>query len=230
GALDGTPAAPGLLASAGAPIAAAPPAAAGQAASAATMPGLTAGAGNLPTTTTTTTTTTPAPSASQGGAPALMASPMLNGNPASAAPSKTAAAAASAAIPAAKTTAAAASPAIPQIQPFAPAPAQALATQADEAVAQSPASSVGKLSSALDAASGGALALIMHEDSWVEIRRPDRSAIVSRMFKAGSAETFALDGPVLLIVGNAHGVDATLRGAPVELRAGNNNIARLNLK
>lgn len=149
---------------------------------------------------------------------------------------------------------------LPLIQPLAPGP------RADGATAQSPAASVSRLSSALNAnagsagttaapattvgevrsagasngaavsgtgaasAAGGMLSLVFREDSWVEIRRADRSTVVSRVFKAGSAESFAIDGPVSLVVGNAHGVEASLRGAPVELRANNNNTARVSLK
>ena len=71
----------------------------------------------------------------------------------------------------------------------------------------------------------------VREDSWVEIRRADKSLMVSRLFKAGSTETFSLAGPASVVIGNASGVDATLRGEPLDLktRAGN-NVARLSLK
>jgi cytoskeleton protein RodZ len=71
----------------------------------------------------------------------------------------------------------------------------------------------------------------MRQDSWIEIRRANNSAMVSRVIKAGTTESFKLTGPVALTVGNANGVDATLRGAPLELRAkAKNNVARLKLE
>jgi len=75
------------------------------------------------------------------------------------------------------------------------------------------------------------LTLKLREDSWIEIRKPDNSILVSRLAKAGSVESFALDGPVLVVIGNVDGVDATLRGKPFDLKAkAKNNVARLKLK
>jgi cytoskeleton protein RodZ len=75
------------------------------------------------------------------------------------------------------------------------------------------------------------LVLKLREDSWIEIRRPDDTVSISRMAKAGTTEAFKVSGPVSLTVGNASGVDATLRGRPVELKAkARNNVVRLNLK
>jgi len=78
---------------------------------------------------------------------------------------------------------------------------------------------------------GDELILKLREDSWIEIRKSDNSAVISRLVKAGSTESFKLTGPVSLNIGNVKGVDATLRGAPLELRArAKNNVARLRLK
>jgi cytoskeleton protein RodZ len=75
------------------------------------------------------------------------------------------------------------------------------------------------------------LVLKLREDSWIEIKRPDDTVSISRMVKAGTTEAFKISGPVALTVGNASGVDATLRGRPVELKAkARNNVVRLNLK
>jgi cytoskeleton protein RodZ len=75
------------------------------------------------------------------------------------------------------------------------------------------------------------LVLKLREDSWIEIKRPDDTVSISRMAKAGTTEAFKISGPVALTVGNASGVDATLRGRPVELKAkARNNVVRLNLK
>lgn len=79
--------------------------------------------------------------------------------------------------------------------------------------------------------SKNALAINVRQDSWVEIKRPDNSVIVSRLMKAGSSEAIAVTGPVSVVIGNAAGVDVTLRGDPVDVVTGNSsNVARLNLK
>ncbi len=74
------------------------------------------------------------------------------------------------------------------------------------------------------------LRLTFREDSWVEIRRADKSTIISRLLKAGTTEAFDVSDATTLIIGNASGVDATLRGQPLDLKSpGGNNVARLNL-
>lgn len=74
------------------------------------------------------------------------------------------------------------------------------------------------------------LRLTFREDSWVEIRRADKSAVISRLLKAGTTETFDVSDATTLIIGNASGVDATLRGQPLDLKSpGGSNVARLNL-
>lgn len=80
-------------------------------------------------------------------------------------------------------------------------------------------------------ASGGELSLNFRQDSWVEIKRADNTVLISRLAKAGSTETVDMSQPVNIIIGNLAGVDATLRGVPVDLKAGSKtNVARLNLK
>lgn len=75
------------------------------------------------------------------------------------------------------------------------------------------------------------LTLKLREDSWIEIKRADNSTVVSSILKAGTTESFKITGPVAMTVGNAAGVEATLRGKPVELKAeAKSNVARLNLK
>ncbi len=80
--------------------------------------------------------------------------------------------------------------------------------------------------------SGNSLILKVREDSWIEIRKIHRSAtVVSRLFKAGTSETFNVDEPMFMVVGNPTGVDASLRGVPLEMkRASNSKIARIHLK
>lgn len=79
--------------------------------------------------------------------------------------------------------------------------------------------------------SKNALAINVREDSWVEIKGADNNVLLSRLLKAGSSEAVAVTGPVSVVIGNAAGVDVTLRGAPVDVMTGNSsNVARLNLK
>lgn len=74
------------------------------------------------------------------------------------------------------------------------------------------------------------LRLTFREDSWVEIRRADKTTLISRLLKAGTTEAFDISDAAMLVVGNAAGVDATLRGQPLDLKPANgSNVARLNL-
>lgn len=75
------------------------------------------------------------------------------------------------------------------------------------------------------------LTLKLREDSWVEIKHADDSTMVASLLKAGATESFRITGPVVMTVGNAVGVDATLRGKRVELKPdAKTNVARLKLK
>jgi cytoskeleton protein RodZ len=76
-----------------------------------------------------------------------------------------------------------------------------------------------------------ALVLKLREDSWVEVKRSDGSVLIARIAKAGTTETFEITGPVSVVIGNVAGVDASLRGNPLELKGDTgSNIARLSLK
>ena len=80
-------------------------------------------------------------------------------------------------------------------------------------------------------AADNALVLTAHEESWVEIRRADGNGIVfSRLMKAGEKERIEVTEPLSIVIGNSAGVDATLRGAAVELKSTKSNVARLSLK
>ncbi|MFJ7565948.1 helix-turn-helix domain-containing protein [Herminiimonas sp. NPDC097707] len=135
-------------------------------------------------------------------------------------------------------------PAVATVKPVTapPAPAPALAptptptpvsaaAPAGLPVAAPQASKVTVPAIAVSVNSKDALAIKVREDSWVEIKRADNSIVLSRLLKAGSSEVVEVSGPVSMVIGNAAGVDVTLRGTPIDIVAGNtSNVARLNLK
>ncbi|RFP20527.1 helix-turn-helix domain-containing protein [Duganella sp. BJB488] len=120
-----------------------------------------------------------------------------------------------------------AAPAAAQTTPPAAAPAPAPATPAPAA----PVAQVSPPAAAPVAASGSQLVLKVTQDSWVEIRRPGTTPLISRLVKAGSTETFDIKDPALLIVGKPGGVEATLGGAPLALPpVAGGTISRVNIK
>lgn len=75
------------------------------------------------------------------------------------------------------------------------------------------------------------LVMKLREDSWIEVKSADNNILISRLMKAGTTEMLAVTKPVSLTVGNVAGVDITLRGNAVDLKAAaKSNVARLNLK
>ncbi len=75
------------------------------------------------------------------------------------------------------------------------------------------------------------LELNLREDAWVEISALNGNKLVSRLMKAGTTEQFDMSEPVILVIGNASGVDANLRGQPLNLRAvARDNVSKLSLK
>ena len=59
--------------------------------------------------------------------------------------------------------------------------------------------------------------LAVTQDSWIELRSNGVSPLISRIVRAGNTETFDITRPVSLVIGNAAGVVATLRGVPLKL-------------
>lgn len=111
--------------------------------------------------------------------------------------------------------------AAPNPVPAAPAPEPA--TPAPVPAAQAP------LAAATPASS--ALVLNFKQDSWVEVKRADNSTVVARVMRAGTTESFDLAGPLSLTVGNARGVEASVRGEPLNLAGTTrNNVARVTVK
>lgn len=113
-----------------------------------------------------------------------------------------------------------------------PAPAPAPVTAAAPAAVPAPATETPVVVAAAPAvASANALVLNVQQDSWVEIRRPGSTPLISRMVKAGSTETFDITGPAVLVVGKPGVVQATLRGAKLDLPTiSGGTIARVNIK
>ncbi len=103
--------------------------------------------------------------------------------------------------------------------------------KADNAKADSTkASPAGNAAASIDPAR--ALELKLREDAWVEVLTQNgERKLVSRLMKAGSTERVDVSEPVILVIGNAAGVDVTLRGQPVNLKPGTrDNVAKINLK
>ena len=76
-----------------------------------------------------------------------------------------------------------------------------------------------------------ALEIVVTQDAWVEITTFNGAKIVSRLMKAGTTELFVITEPVVLVVGNATGVQAKLRGQLLNLKAvARDNVSKLSLK
>jgi cytoskeleton protein RodZ len=135
------------------------------------------------------------PAQNDGAAPSAAPGASAPATPGAAAP---AAPAAGAAAPAAGTPAAA-------VQ-AAPAPAQAVPAPA-QPVQAATATAVGP----------NALVFNVREDAWIQVKTASGKTLISRLVKGGSTETLELDEPATVVVGNAGAVNATLRGAAVQL-------------
>jgi cytoskeleton protein RodZ len=119
--------------------------------------------------------------------------------------------------------------------PEAPAPAEAPATAPQSSVPPEvlpvKAASTTDATSTVAESGGNELVLKMREESWVELKRADGAIVAARLMEAGAVESFSLKEGVRLVVGNASGVDATLRGEPLDLQSkARANVARLNLE
>ncbi|MGZ5818252.1 MAG: RodZ domain-containing protein [Burkholderiaceae bacterium] len=127
-------------------------------------------------------------------------------------------------------------PAPINIRPVAPAtaaPSNTSAAPVTLAPVPSPAAKaiVSANQDSLAAANKNMLAIKAREESWVEIKDANDRILISRLMTAGSTETLSVANPVSLTIGNASGVDVTLRGKSVDLQStAKSNVARLNLK
>lgn len=137
-------------------------------------------------------------------------------------------------------------PAVPEVEAMVVAPVEPPAPQAVTAAAQTDLPLVAPLPVEPDApqvatavptpapaavAGSNLLHLSLSQDSWIEIKRQDKSVLVSRLAKAGTTESFEIVEPVSLVVGNVAGVEASLRDVPLDLKSvTSTNVARINLK
>jgi cytoskeleton protein RodZ len=175
------------------------------------------------------TTTQPAPAASQVTPLQSPNVPLVSTPPSpdNTAPLVTAPATGTVAVPGGAGT----TPAITPATTPATAPATPAAATPAAAAATTPAAGAAGATPAPAAQGANTLVLTVTVDSWVEIRRPGSSPLISRTVKAGSTETFDIDRQATLIVGKPDGVRATLRGAPLALpRVAGGTISRVQIK
>jgi cytoskeleton protein RodZ len=111
-------------------------------------------------------------------------------------------------------------------------PAGTTAAPATAPSAAAPAGAVNPAVNPAPAAPGSnPLVVTVREEAWVTIKRAnDNSVVFSRLMKAGSTETIEIPAPVNIVIGNAAGATATLRGAAVDIKPGSGNVARFSLK
>jgi len=82
-----------------------------------------------------------------------------------------------------------------------------------------------------DAATKDFLLIKFKQDSWLQIKRIDGSVLISHLYTAGSEESFAVTEPLNLVIGNAPGVEAKLRGQKLVLPAqAGSNVVNLSIK
>jgi cytoskeleton protein RodZ len=122
-------------------------------------------------------------------------------------------------------------PPAPATQQGGAATSQAAGTPAATGAAV-PAPAAAAVPQAAPANTGNTLVIKARQDSWIEIKAAGSARpVISRVVKAGETESLEVTDTVAVVVGNASGVDATLRGNPVDLKAtGNGNVARITLK
>jgi cytoskeleton protein RodZ len=113
----------------------------------------------------------------------------------------------------------------------APAPAGMAPELSTSTSTPAPAATTAAQAPLASASPASALLLNFKQDSWVEVKRADNSTVVARVMRAGTTESFDLAGPLSLTVGNARGVEASVRGEPLNLAGTTrNNVARVTVK
>lgn len=82
------------------------------------------------------------------------------------------------------------------------------------------------------ASGANTLNIVVREESWVEVRAASGgSTVLARLAQPGENIFVEITEPVVLVVGNAAGVEVSLRGKPLQLKGSTtSNVARLSLK
>jgi cytoskeleton protein RodZ len=92
------------------------------------------------------------------------------------------------------------------------------------------AQNVGNTGDAINSASG-VLSLKVIQDSWLQVKTEKGVILFSRLAKAGTQESFPLNVPVLVKIGNAAGVQVQVRGEVLPLKPeGGTNVVNLLVK
>jgi cytoskeleton protein RodZ len=106
-------------------------------------------------------------------------------------------------------------------KPFVPTVPTVPASQA----AASPASTAAPINPA------HAFKLVFKQDSWLQVRRANGTVVTSHLARAGTQEVFDASEALQVKLGNAAGVEGSLRGAPFPIQApAGSNVANLNVK
>lgn len=80
-------------------------------------------------------------------------------------------------------------------------------------------------------ATAPALQLKLREDAWVELTTVSGERIVSQLMMGGTTAAFDITEPSVLVIGNAAGVEARLRGQLLNLKAvARDNVSKLSIK
>jgi cytoskeleton protein RodZ len=75
------------------------------------------------------------------------------------------------------------------------------------------------------------LRLKFRQDSWVQVKKENGTVLTSHLAKAGTEEVFEVKETLQLRLGNAAGVDASLRGNAMDITTGkDSNVVNLIVK
>lgn len=109
--------------------------------------------------------------------------------------------------------------------------AEAAIRPGSEAVNQANAVAQSQKQPVVQGANADALVINFRQDSWLQIKRADGTVLSSHLYKAGSEESFAVTEPLNLVIGNAPGVDAKLRGQKLAFpQQIGSNVVNLSIK
>jgi cytoskeleton protein RodZ len=100
-----------------------------------------------------------------------------------------------------------------------------------QATAAAPSATTNSAGSVPVAAANDEMKLTFSQDVWLQIKRENGTVVTSHLAKAGTQEIFSVSEPMQIRIGNAAGVQALLRGAPLAISDGSgSNVVNLNVK